>query len=286
MTQASPQSTNSPRLMAIFAHPDDETFGVGGIFARATAAGHPCAEVSATRGEEGEIAAGSGATRDNLGQVREQELRNACAILGVTDVTFLDYIDGHLAEADEDEAVSRIVAQLRRFRPDVVVTFAANGLYGHPDHMAVHRLALAAIPASADPARYPDQIAGGLAPHRVRKVYLQTVPRERLLQMIEAARREGHDFVPGGNAATIPVEEMGSPEAEITTVITLTDEELSRKQQAMQAHVTQISPDNPFARASVEELRQMMGFESFILLPSPYSDRAYPTPEDDLFAGL
>jgi LmbE family N-acetylglucosaminyl deacetylase len=272
--------------MAIFAHPDDETFGVGGVFARATSAGHPCAEVSATRGEEGEIASGSGATRDNLGQVREQELRNACAILGVTDVTFLDYIDGHLAEADENEAVGRIVAHLRRFRPDVVVTFAANGLYGHSDHMVVHRLALAAIPASADPARYPDQIAGGLAPHRVRKVYLQTVPRERLLQMIEAARRGGQDFVPGGNAATIPIEEMGSPEAEITTVVALADDELSRKLQAMQAHVTQIAPDNPFARASVEELRQMMGFESFILLPPPYSDRAYPAPENDLFAGL
>jgi LmbE family N-acetylglucosaminyl deacetylase len=92
--------------------------------------------------------------------------------------------------------------------------------------------------------------------------------------------------VPGGNAATIPVEEMGSPEAEITTVVTLTDEELSRKQRAMQAHVTQIAPDNPFAHASVEELRQMMGFESFILLPPPYSERAYSTPEDDLFAGL
>lgn len=280
MTQ--PSAANLPRFMAIFAHPDDETFGVGGTFARATAAGHPCAVVSATRGEEGEISDPTLSTSADLGRVREQELRTACAVFGVQDVSFLDYRDGHLAQADVREAVGRVVAQIRRFQPDVVVTFAANGMYGHPDHMAIHRLTLAAVSAAADEAQYPD----GGAPHRVRKVYLQGAPREALLQWRDAERAAGHDFIPGGNAATIPVEEMGSPMAELTTTITLTDDEMAKKQRAMLAHATQISADNPFVKATPEELRQRMGTEFFILLPAPISDQDYPIPETDIFAGL
>ena len=273
----------APRLMAIFAHPDDETFGVGGTFARATAAGHICAALSATRGEEGEISDPTLATPENLGEVREQELRAACAAVGVHDVAFLDYRDGHLAEAAEAEAVGRIVAQLRRFRPDVVVTFAANGLYGHPDHMAILRLTLAAIPAAADATHYPTL---GATPHRVRKVYLQTVPREGLLQMLAAEREAGRDFIPGGNAATIPVTEMGMPMADITTSLDLTDEELRRKQTAMHAHRTQLPPDDSFLNGTPAELRRRMGTEFYILLPPPLSDQVYPTPETDLFSGL
>ena len=243
----------------------------------------PLPSSSATRGEEGEISDPTLATPEDLGRVREQELRTACAAFGVSDVTFLDYRDGHLAQADEREAVGRIVAQVRRFQPDVVVTFAANGMYGHPDHMAIHRLTLAAVSAAADAAQYPDS---GAAPHRVRKVYLQGAPREALLQWRDAERAAGHDFIPGGNAATIPVEEMGSPMAEITTTITLTDDEMARKQRAMLAHATQISPDNPFVKASPEELRQRMGTEFFILLPAPISDQDYAVPETDIFAGI
>src|SRR6185312_4602378 len=208
---------NLPGIMGIFAHPDDESFGMAGTLARATMQGYPAAIVCATRGEVGEIADPALATPENLGQVREAELRAACAAVGVHDVSFLDYIDGQLADANEDEAVGRIVGHLRRFRPTVVVTFSANGGYGHPDHMAIHRYTLAAVQAAADPARYPEQIAGGLAPHRVRKVYYNGFPRERMLAMRDEARKMGQDFIPGGNAATIPVEEMGTPMADITT---------------------------------------------------------------------
>src|SRR5689334_7627583 len=116
--------TSLPRLMGVWAHPDDECFGTAGTMARAVASGHPVAVVCATRGEKGKIADPSLATQETLGAVRERELRAACAAVGVSDVAFLDYVDGHLAEAHEDEAVGRIVHQLRRFRPDVVITFA------------------------------------------------------------------------------------------------------------------------------------------------------------------
>jgi len=277
---------NLPGIMGIFAHPDDESFGMAGTLARATMQGHPAAIVCATRGEVGEIADPALATPENLGQVREGELRAACAAVGVHDVSFLDYIDGQLANADEQEAVGRIVSHIRRFRPAVVATFAANGGYGHPDHMAIHRYTLAAIAAAADPTRYPEQLAAGLAPHRVRKVYFTAFPRERMLALAEEARKQGQDFVPGGDAGTIPLEEMGTPEAEITTVVTLNDAEFAAKLQSMRAHATQMPSDSPFAQATPEQMREFMGSETSVLVPPPISDRAYPTPEDDIFAGL
>ncbi|WIG58564.1 MAG: hypothetical protein OJF49_001310 [Ktedonobacterales bacterium] len=274
------------RLMGIWAHPDDEAFGTAGLMRRATSAGHPVAVVCATRGEEGQIADPALATPENLGQVREQELRRACAAVGVTDVSFLDYIDGHVAEADVDEATGRIVYHLRRFRPDVVITFAPNGGYGHVDHMAIHRLTLAALAAAADPVRYPEQIRDGLRPHRPRKVYYGAMPRERILKMRDEARAAGQDFIPGGDEATLPIEEMGTPERDITTWIRLTDDEFAAKYTALSQHATQLPKDSPWAKMPPEQLRAMMGAEVLQLVPPPISDRAYPTPETDIFAGL
>lgn len=275
-----------PGIMGIFAHPDDESFQFAGTLARATAHGHPAAIVCATRGEVGQIADPSLATPENLGQVREGELRAACAAVGVHDVSFLDYRDGQLATADEHEAVGRIVRHLRRFRPAVVATFPANGGYGHPDHMAIHRYTLAAIEAAADPSRYPEQVDAGLAPHRVRKVYYTAFPRERMVAMREEVRKQGQDFIPGGDAGTIPFEEMGTPLAQITTVVTLDDAEFSAKQQSMAAHATQMPADGPFAQATPEQLREFMGRETLVLVPPPASDQTYSTPEDDVFSGL
>lgn len=282
----SEERSASARLMTIFAHPDDESFGVAGTMAHATLSGHPVAVVCATRGEEGKIADPSLATQENLGQVREQELRTAVAAVGVNDVTFLDYIDGHLAEVDQNEALGKVVAQIRRFRPDVVVTFDAKGGYGHVDHMAIHRLAVEGVAAAADSSRFPEQLAAGAQPHRVRKVYFVAMPRERLLKMRDEARARGEDFIPGGDEATIPVEEMGVPLAEIGTRVKLNDEEFAAKRAALFAHKTQLPADNPWARATPEELRQFAGTETFVLAPAPISDRAYPMPEDDVFAGL
>ena len=275
--------TTKPSLMGIFAHPDDESFGMAGTMAHATAAGHPVAIVCATRGEEGQIADPALATPETLGQVREWELRHACAAVGVHDVSFLNYIDGHLAEANPDEATERIVFHLRSFRPTVVVTFDPKGGYGHVDHIAIHHLTLAAIVAAADPAYHPG--LGG-APHRVRKVYYVAIPREFLMEMVREARSRGQDFVPGGDEATIPVEEMGTPMAEITTRITMTDAEFAAKTLSMRAHATQMPADSPFVNADPAEMRQRMGSETLQLQLPPISDGIYPTPEQDIFAGM
>lgn len=280
------EAGQTPRLMTIFAHPDDESFGVAGTIARATSAGHPVAVVCATRGEEGKIADPSLATPENLAQVREQELRNAVGAVGVRDVTFLDYVDGHLAEANHEEALGKIVYQIRRFRPDVVVTFDPKGAYGHVDHIEIHRLAVEAVAAAADPTRFPEQLRDGVEPYRVRKVYYSIIPRERILQMRDEARARGEDFVPGGDEATISVEEMGAPLAEIRTRVRLNDADYEAKRNAIFAHKTQLPPDNPWTTASPEQLREFAGSETFLLAAPPISDREYPMPEDDLFANL
>jgi len=143
--------TESRRLMAVLAHPDDESLGVGGTLARYASEGAEVYLVTATRGERGRY--GDGNTHpgeDAVGRVREAELRAAARELGVRDVQLLDYIDGDLDRADPREAVGRIVTQLRRARPQVVVTFDPLGAYGHPDHVAISQFTTGAIVRAAD----------------------------------------------------------------------------------------------------------------------------------------
>jgi N-acetyl-1-D-myo-inositol-2-amino-2-deoxy-alpha-D-glucopyranoside deacetylase len=136
---------------------------VGGTLARAISLGWRVTAICATRGEVGEIAAGTNATPETLGAVREQELRSACAALGVTDVRFLGYRDSGMdgtpensdarayANAPDDEVVEKLAALFREDPPAVVFTFDASGIYGHPDHKAIHRHATAAFDRAAAP---------------------------------------------------------------------------------------------------------------------------------------
>lgn len=154
--------------MAVLAHPDDESLGVGGALAAYAARGVETYVVTATRGERGRYFDNADRPADReVGRVREMELHAATAELGVREVSLLDYLDGELDRADPAEAVARIVANLRRVRPHVVVTFDPFGAYGHPDHVAICQLTTAAVPAAADPAYQPESGP----PHRVDKLY-------------------------------------------------------------------------------------------------------------------
>ncbi|HEV2009661.1 MAG TPA: PIG-L family deacetylase [Candidatus Limnocylindria bacterium] len=151
------------RAIAAFAHPDDETFSVGGTLARAVSLGWHVTVICATRGEVGEIGPGTNATPQTLGAVRERELRAACAALGVTDVRLLGYRDSGMdgtpenkdgrayVNAPADEVIGTLVALFREDPPAVVFTFDASGIYGHPDHKAIHRHATAAFDRAAAP---------------------------------------------------------------------------------------------------------------------------------------
>jgi LmbE family N-acetylglucosaminyl deacetylase len=127
----------APRLLGVFAHPDDEVFCAGGTLAKYVAAGAEALVVSATRGEGGQIRDSTIATRATLGAVREQELRNACAALGVQRVEFFDHVDGTLADVGRVTLAAEVSAVLDDFAPDVVITFGPDGAYGHPDHVTI-----------------------------------------------------------------------------------------------------------------------------------------------------
>src|SRR5438105_4335265 len=136
------QTMQALRLMAVLAHPDDESLGVGGTLAKYAAEGVEVSLVTATRGDGGRYCGHRPGDpqhpgRDALGSIREAELRAAASVLGVHEVTLLDYRDQHLDEADPHQAVAALVRHLRRIRPDVVLTFGADGAYGHPDHIAI-----------------------------------------------------------------------------------------------------------------------------------------------------
>jgi LmbE family N-acetylglucosaminyl deacetylase len=169
---------NSLKLMCVLAHPDDESLGTGGLLAKYAAEGVATYLVTATRGERGWF--GSEADYpgpEALGQIREAELGAAAEVLGLRQVSFLDYRDGELDQADPAEVIARIVVHLRRVRPQVVVTFDPNGAYGHPDHIAICQSTTAAVVAAADP-NYP---AGPEeAPHRVSKLYYLAETEEDL----------------------------------------------------------------------------------------------------------
>ena len=136
------------RLLGVFAHPDDEVFCAGGTMAQAAGAGAEVMIVSATRGEQGQIRDSAAATRRTLGAVRERELRAAAAELGVQRVQVLAYPDGTLQQ--HRSSLGAAVADImRRFEPDTVITFGADGGYGHPDHVAISELTTKAFRALA-----------------------------------------------------------------------------------------------------------------------------------------
>lgn len=141
--------------MAVLAHPDDESLGIGGTIAKYASEGVEVFLLCATRGDGGRYhihrpgdAQHPGA--DALGAIRERELCAAASVLGVKDVTFLDYRDQQLDRAAPTIVIDDIARHLRRVQPDVVITFGPDGAYGHPDHIAISQFATAAVVAAAE----------------------------------------------------------------------------------------------------------------------------------------
>jgi LmbE family N-acetylglucosaminyl deacetylase len=131
-------------ILGVWAHPDDETYVCGGLFAAAAAAGSRVACITATRGEAGSLDHVRWPPSE-LADVRTKELDEALATLGVTEHYWLDYPDGGCAEVAQDEAVRRVAQLIDEVRPDTVLTFAPDGFTGHADHIAVCRWATEAL---------------------------------------------------------------------------------------------------------------------------------------------
>ncbi len=157
------------KLMAVLAHPDDESLGFGGSLAKYAAEGVETFLVTATRGERGRFRGRRDGPDypgpDALAVIREGELRAAAAVLGVRELTLLGYGDQQLDRAEPGEAIDRIAQRLRAVRPHVVMTFGPDGGYGHPDHIAICQFTTAAVARAAMPGQ------DGQAAHAVSKLY-------------------------------------------------------------------------------------------------------------------
>lgn len=262
-------------LLAVFAHPDDESFGTGGVLAKCAAEGAEVPLVCATRGEAGEVADPSLVQGQPLSSVREAELRCACQILGIRDLRFLDYVDGQLARVDPHEAVGKLVRIIRELRPQVMLTFGPDGIYGHPDHIAVSSWATAAFASAADPSRYPEHLAEGLKPHAVSKLYYTVLTRNRVALM----EREFGPMEIELNGKKLSF--FGWDDDQVTCMDV--SAYLETKMRAVQCHRTQVPPQGRFANPS-PEMRRAMGIECFVLAESRLEKGLEK--EADLFAGL
>jgi N-acetylglucosamine malate deacetylase 2 len=148
---------NSPGLLVVMAHPDDESMGCGGLILRHTRAGVPVSLICATRGEAGWSGKPTGAKREDLAQIRTAELEEAAAALAIRTVEVWDYPDGGVNTSDQQEITQRIWEHISKLRPKAVVGWGPDGVYGHPDHIAVGACTDTAVNSMAEgdrPALY------------------------------------------------------------------------------------------------------------------------------------
>ncbi|MBM4429314.1 MAG: hypothetical protein FJ026_03075 [Chloroflexi bacterium] len=247
-------------LLAVFPHPDDEAFGVGGSLTRYAAEGHDVYLVTATRGEAGEIRQSTLATKANLPQVREQELRCACQIYGIHPPIFLDY-DGQLTIVNQGQAVGKLVRIIRELRPQVMITFGPDGIYGHYDHIAVHRWATIVFDLAADASCCPDSLGSSCAPHQVSKLYHQVLPEE----FIHLMTRDGKP--PAVMMDGVPFPMVGYSRKDITTMIDIRPY-LETKMRGLQCHATQFDASQFAAQMGREVAEAMFTEEVFVLARS------------------
>jgi LmbE family N-acetylglucosaminyl deacetylase len=254
------------RLAALFAHPDDDAFGISGSCAL-HADELELLVVFATSGEAGRIADDALATRDNLGAVREGEARSAYAVLGVNaDLRFLRYRDGHVAEVPRQELVSRYAESLEAFRPDVVVTFGPDGVTGHEDHVTVGAAATEAFDRARDHL-------GDAAPRRLLHVALPDADLRRLREEFRARGLEPPD-------PDEPFSPRGVPDQRIGVRVDCS-RVYPRKLAALREHRTQAQDLEDFPQDLWPEI---LSTETFVLArPDREPDAAVLS---DVFQGL
>ena len=264
------------RLLAIYAHPDDEQ-GIGVAFTRPVEQGAEAYLLCSTRGEAGQIRIEGLATPETLGAVRTAELERAISLLKWQPPIMLDYPDGGMHEVDLAEIVDDYVRVIREVRPHVVVTFEKNGGYGHLDHITCHVATNKAIPLAGD-AAYKPELGAAWSP---KKYYYSAFPRSFITSMVESAESDP-DI--GGDRRTISYQEMGTPDEEITTIVT----DLSlvpRLRESVLSHRTQFGPDW-IERMEGEGYETWFSTNHFVrVFPAPAPGTTFPD-ETDLLAGL
>ena len=301
-------------LMAVHAHPDDETISMGGTLAHYAATNSAARGeatdvivVTGTRGELGEIVIPERDTPDEherLGETRMGEIAAAMRALGVARWENLGYRDSgmdgtdgnsdprsfhHHINSSLDDTTEPLVQLIRAARPDVIATYDDFGGYGHPDHIAAAKIARRAWEVAGDPAWRP---AAGPAwpPKKLYEVRIPDSQRDAVLALLESRGIESWWSEP----KDVTPEElekwrawramMACPDELITTRISIRDQ-LGAKRRAIQAHATQIKADGPLLLLSEEDQIALGAREQYRLLAHRL-DAAPSLPEEDLFAGL
>ncbi len=263
-----------PVLLGIFPHPDDETYTAAGSMAKAAASGADVYLLCATRGEQGRIGDAALATAGTLGAVRERELRAACDALGIHPPHFLDYRDGTLPDLDLAEAAGRIVAVIRALRPRVVVTLGPDGVYGHPDHVALHKLVTPAFRSAGGGSRFPVEQFG--PPHQPERLCWAAFPRGHFRPVWE--RLLTTDL--GEGVRGIDPERLGVDEKDVHVVVDVSAF-VPDKLAALAAHRTQTGTD-PLSLFPSGILEPLLRTERFTLA----FEQPPAAPLSDLFEGL
>jgi N-acetyl-1-D-myo-inositol-2-amino-2-deoxy-alpha-D-glucopyranoside deacetylase len=272
-----------PCLMLVHAHPDDEALTTGGTMARYASVGVRVVLVTCTNGEVGEVAevpelGTVDEIRERLGEVRTEELKEACRRLGDIDLRMLGYHDSGMegTPANDDPkafinqnpaaAVSAVAAIIRDTRPDVLITYNEIGLYGHPDHIRAHEVAMAGVQEASDQ-------------HAVAKVYYTAVPRSMLFGGRELASATGVN--PDDFFTVEEIDRMATDDDAVTASIDVSGF-VDRKFAALEAHRTQLGTTGIFLGIP-EELRVLaLGTEHYVLARTTLKR---PTGrETDLFA--
>jgi LmbE family N-acetylglucosaminyl deacetylase len=232
-------------VLAVFAHPDDESLLAGGTLAACARARLDVGVLSLTRGELGEAAEPG---HDDLATVRARELEAAGRILGATWTECLPFPDGALEWADAG-AVREVVAErIARHEPGAVITFSPEGLYWHADHLATHRITVEAVAEAAGAA----------------SLYGATWPAGLAGRVVDEARERGRPAELWGLDPTA----FGAPEETITTVLDVSAH-LETKLAALGAHRTQLGSDHLLSNLPPDLAATLLGREYFVELRSP-----------------
>lgn len=276
------------RLLGVFPHPDDEGT-MGGALLKYGQAGIETGLICLTRGEVGEIADPALATPETLGTVREGEMQAAAAALGVKNLWFLGYRDSgmigtadnqnphSLLQANPAEVVGKIVAVIRKFRPQVVVTFDETGGYGHPDHITAYKHTTSAFYAAADAALYPE-----LGPaFQVSKLYYSSFPRSAMRAMGDWLRSQ--DTPVEEWVTKLDPEQLGLPDEQIDVRLNVSAY-LEAKGHSWAMHRTQMNPNNAMAQLPAETLREWRSYEHYHLAATRVESDAAGV--NDLFAHI
>ena len=282
------------RLMAVHAHPDDESSKGAATMARYVREGVDVLVCTLTGGERGDIlnkAMERPEVRADLAAVRRAEMARAREILGVRQ-QFLGFVDSGLPEGDPlpplpegcfaleslGVAARPLVQAVREFRPHVILGYDENGGYPHPDHVKCHEVTVEAFEAAADPDRYP----GCGEPWQPLKLYyFATFHKARLLALHEAMVKRGLES-PYGDRLDEWVENEDKPGFEITTKVPCADY-FEIRDHALLAHATQIDPNGGWFACPRDVQREAWPTEDFHLARSLVNTEK---PEDDLFAGI